>query len=654
VVHPAAMLVGILLLAPCDVGAVLSSDTLVVAGDSSNVGTLEETFERSMGDPDDTDLAARLLWLQEHPIDLNDATEDDLLNIPGVMPADVAVIQLHRRTHRPFKNVLELGDVEGLSPRGWFQLRQFITVGSPRRPLVDLRSRIAMSVGSTSGVDAEWLGNPTAHMQRLITAPARGWECGCSFESDAGEQVQHGFVTGYIHHESAGVLRQLILGDMSIAGGLGLVWGEGMRNAGIMAGPVCGTLIPHRSTSEQDFLRGIGASLAFPCASGELRFHTICSHNACPATVVGSGSINGFSSVVSYRTENDLKKRNAAHVSCFGGRIEYLAPRGVRCGSSVMFARCDQSILADRPFDLSGNEFWSTGVDCGFQIGAARGAIEAAFSRKGSGVLGLLVFSFFRGCALHVSYRRCTPDFHSPMALGGSWGDAVRNMHEIICSVDLVPIKGSFLQVKLSQYRRPWRLSTELLPNGGQEVSAELGFSLATGLDLRLKGGEHLVEQEINTDSGGRLQVCKKFSRKGQLQCTATFTRGERWFIRSRVEYLRYSNPSTGSDEYGWMGSGEMRWTPGRWLTLSGRAMLFQTDTYDSRVYAIESDIDGGISSTLLAGTGRRWYCMAASRFCRSLKCAVRYASTVHMRGSREVGWESRLSLLVDFQLDPP
>jgi hypothetical protein len=628
-------------------------DSVFVTGDSASVLDLEDVLEQSLGLEFDPELLARCLWLHDHPLDINAATQEELLGIPGVTASDVEAVERHRRSHRPFREVIEVANVEGLGARAWALMRPFVTV-TARRPVLDHRSKASWVLHSPSAADTAWLGGPSAIYERAIISPARGWECGVVAESDAGERIRDGFVTGYVHHESSGFLRRFLLGDFVASGGLGLVWGEGLRTNAKFSGLMGGTLSPHRSSSELGFLRGVGISMALPCGKGEVRAHALTSRNACSATVDGSGGISSVGGVVSFRTANDLAKRNTVHVSCIGGRIEYLGASGLRCGSSVLWAQLDRPIIADNPFELSGREFWAAGFDIGGQIGLMRGALELASARGETGVIGGLRIGVSRRCSMHLSFCHCAPGFHSLLATGGSNGDVARNTREIRWNVEVVPAPGSFLQIEIRQFKNPWRTGTELFPKSGQEVSGEAGLHLTPGIDFFMKAVEQITEQEMKRIAAGREIVSKAPAGIRRFRCTALFTRGERWLFRSRVEWVRVMDPSVGTDQYGWMGSAELRWSPGRWLTLSGRAILFQTEAYDARVYAIESDVDGGASSTILSGTGRRWYCVAASHPLRSLRLAVRYASSAHLLGSRISNADSQVSVQFDFQTDLP
>lgn len=62
------------------------------------------------------------------PVNLNNATADDLDTLPGVGPATAAAILAYRDQHGPFASVDDLADVRGIGPAKLDALRGLVTV----------------------------------------------------------------------------------------------------------------------------------------------------------------------------------------------------------------------------------------------------------------------------------------------------------------------------------------------------------------------------------------------------------------------------------------------------------------------------------------------------------------------------------------------
>ena len=651
-----AALLAVLLATLCPPGLIHATvvdapDTLHSATDTTTVLALEDILENSLGLEMDQDLFERLIWLRDHPIDLNETDRDALLSIPGVSSAEVDAIQRHRRTHGAFRETLDLAGVEGVTARTWDLVRPFVTVSPRRLALLDFRARTICPLQGSPEADTTYLGSTVASYGRLIFSPSRGWECGAVFLAGEGERLEDGFLSGYVQHESSGFVRRVIVGDFAATAGSGLIWGQALRRDASIVSLMSGYLSPHRSSGEQGFVRGIGASVALPIGSGEARLHVLVSRTPCSATVDNTDEITSLAAGGIFNTSSTLERKNAGHFSSLGGRLEFLAPGKLRLGMTALRSLFDHSIRADRPFEISGKDFGSIGVDGVVSTGPARCAMEYAVTPEGTGISASIDMSIGHGCATHILFRRCEPGFHSLLGLGGGFGDAIRNTNEVRWSMEVSPSSDSYLHWDVVQFRKPWRTALELFPIGGREIAGEAGLRLAKGFQLTLRGEERWAEHSVKTNEGGRSVMNEP---RRRFQCTGNFTRGAHWHVRGRIEILKFLNPVTGSDENGWLASGDVRWEPVRWLAISARVTIFQSDSYDSRLYAIESNVDGLGASKLLTGTGRRWYCLVVCRPLPSLRVSTRYASTEHVIGARSLGRESQLTLQVDFQIDPP
>jgi hypothetical protein len=644
-------------------GAADIGDTVRTATDSSAAPAvegvreecilpLEAVLEKSLGLEMDQDLFDRLNWLRDHPIDINTTDMDALLSVPGVSPAGVDAIGRHRRKHGPFKETFDLAGIEGVTGRTWELLRPFVTVSPRRLALLDYRGRTVVSLQNTREDESAYLGSAAALYSRVILSPSTGWESGLVFLADRGERVSDGFLSGYVQHESPGLVRRLILGDFVALAGLGLMWGQGLRRDASVAGTVSGHLSPHRSSAEVGFVRGIGATLALPVARGEARLHVLASYTPCPATLDADGEITSLAAGGALNTTRTLERKNAAYLTSFGGRLEFLAPGNLRLGLTAQRSWFDHCIRADWPHEIAGRDFGSIGVDAVASAGPARCALEYAVAGGEIGMAASIEMNLGRRSATHILFRHCAPGFHSLFALGGGFGDATRNTNEVRWSLDASPSGDLDLQCDVVQYRKPWRSATEPFPVGGKEIAFEADLRPAKGFQVNLRGEERWNEHVMKAGDSLRPATSIATEPHRRLQCTGSFARGGYLRLRGRIDLLRFLNPATGSEENGWMASGDVHWEPARWLAISARMTVFACDSYESRLYAVESTVDGLSGSKLLTGTGRRWYWLLVCRPLPSLRFSARYASTDLLLGARSDGGESQLILQVDFEVD--
>ena len=76
----------------------------------------------------------------EGVVNLNNATEDQLVLLPGIGPSKAKAIAEHRHTH-PFHRVDELTKVKGIGRKTFGRLRPYLTIVGPTTLDHDVKSR---------------------------------------------------------------------------------------------------------------------------------------------------------------------------------------------------------------------------------------------------------------------------------------------------------------------------------------------------------------------------------------------------------------------------------------------------------------------------------------------------------------------------------
>ena len=64
-------------------------------------------------------------------VNLNTASKDELVSLPGIGPAKAQAILDHRKAHGPFKSVDELKDVKGIGAKRFEKLKPELAVTGP-------------------------------------------------------------------------------------------------------------------------------------------------------------------------------------------------------------------------------------------------------------------------------------------------------------------------------------------------------------------------------------------------------------------------------------------------------------------------------------------------------------------------------------------
>ena len=69
-------------------------------------------------------------------LNLNTATKDELVALPGIGPAKAQAIVDYRNQHGPFKSVDEIRKVKGIGEKLFLQIKPELAIGAPARNAV--------------------------------------------------------------------------------------------------------------------------------------------------------------------------------------------------------------------------------------------------------------------------------------------------------------------------------------------------------------------------------------------------------------------------------------------------------------------------------------------------------------------------------------
>ena len=80
--------------------------------------------------------------------------------------------------------------------------------------------------------------------------------------------------------------------------------------------------------------------------------------------------------------------------------------------------------------------------------------------------------------------------------------------------------------------------------------------------------------------------------------------------------------------EQGLMAFQDIRFSPSQNLSIDGRIILFQTDSFNSAIYEYENDLMGILSNVALYGKGMRWYLLVKHKLLNFLSISAKYSET--------------------------
>jgi len=241
---------------------------------------IERLFQIQADEIDYDDLYESLLQLYTNPLNINEATKEQLLSLYVLTPKQASEILSHIEENGEFISIYELQTINSLSLELINVLLPFITIKErdDNRPLLTrilaepnkyLFLRSSRILQSERGFrEGRYVGDENLYYGRFRVSKKGDFSLGLTFEKDRGEQIifnddQRGFdfYSAHFMLENIGPVRKVIVGDFQAQYGQGLVYGAGF---GVGKGSETITTVrrttlgfrPYTSALESGFFRG--------------------------------------------------------------------------------------------------------------------------------------------------------------------------------------------------------------------------------------------------------------------------------------------------------------------------------------------------------------------------------------------------------------
>lgn len=609
---------------------------------------IEEIARNSDLDIDYTLLYEDLLLLQEDPLDVNSATMEDLQRLRFLTEFQAQNLIRYIRRHGPILSLFELQLVEGLDEKTIRMLIPFIFLGkgepSPKEPffgsikkgnhqLILRADRIVEEKkGYASISDSAYEANPNA---RYLGSPMKGiiryryhykdriyW--GVTAEKDAGEEFFAGsnkkgfdFYSAHLLVNDIGKLKTLALGDYHLRFGQGLtLW------SGISYGKTPYVLsikkkqygiTKYSSTEENRFLRGAGTTISLK----NLDISIFYSRKKIDANIqyldtlqdevenVTSFQVTGYHSIPS-----EVEDEDAIDESIAGGNISY-GRDNFHLGMTLVNYQFGVKLMPDElpynRFDFRGKGNTNIGFD--YQVGWNRFNLFGEVSHSlGHGVAHLngILFNPHSLISLSILYRDYQRNYYPFYSQAISENSTNKNERGIYLGTEIRPLKHLKVSAYFDAFWFPWLKYNVDAPSQGSDYMIRFDYNPSEILEIYCSLKEESKPQNSIEETSSMKEIVNTRLTKFRFQLAYWVSTNLQ--LRSRIELSRFH---LGDDpqEQGYLVFQDILFRPKEVpLAVSFRFAMFDTDSWNTRIYAYEHDLLYGFSIPALHQSGMRSY----------------------------------------------
>ncbi len=613
------------------------------------------------------DLYESLLLLYQNPLNINNATPDELRNTYVLSEQQIQNLRTYIEEKGKLVTLFELQVIDGFDFQTIQKLIPFITINSEDfnsddRPLLEriltetnnhLITRFERTLEEKRGYtppsdpdDTRYTGSPDKIYLRYRVSRPGDFSFGFTTEKDPGEAIiwdpetkRYGmdYWSAHAMLENQGKFRRVIVGDYQLQLGQGLLLGAGF-NVGKGAETINTVqrvslgIRPYTSVLESGFLRGVAGTYKVDDKLSLTGFLSSLNQDANIRT--GQGE-NGFEEVFSsiqtsglHRTPTEIENKRSINEKVAGLNVEFRPSPLFNLGGTFLINRFDVPILrSDEPynrFEFSGTNNINVGLYSNYSWRGFSFFGETAISKSG-GVGGIVGFTkdLTSRFEFALIFRHFDRDFHS--FRGTAFSESSRNINEkgVYWGIKYTFDRKFFLTAYYDSFRFPWLKFRVNNPSNGNDYLIRLNYNPGRG--VRIYGQFRREIKEVNHPGQDLSQVIIIPGKKNQIIANVDFNAAPGLRLKSRVQWSNYTIDTRTTDGVAFIQ--DANYTIGNW-SISSRIAFFDTEGNENRQYAYERDVLYAFSIPAYSGRGIRNYFLVSYKLNRKMDVWARIART--------------------------
>ena len=617
-----------------------------------------------------------LTELYQNPLEINRVSGEELAGTYLLSPPQIQAFLDHRSQSGEFLSLYELQSLPHWDSATLDTILPFLTLetekSSPKSFLERLRSeensyllfrhrrtlelRRGYQNDSTVNPSSRYLGDQNDLFLRFRIQHAKDFSLGFLLEKDAGEALvwdpktsRYGFNFASFHHTryNLGKWKTLSLGDFQASFGQGLVFGAGFSlGKGAETVPTVRRstlgILPYTSSLESGFFRGIGITRQLGSWQSTLLFSSIGKDGrlATQLDAVGNSSqeITSLSQTGLHRSQSELSTKNQLRETNLGTNIQYQARSG-KWSAGINALRTQLSIPWIRTpnrynqFEFSGrsNTVGSAYFNVSWKNFSFFGE-SARSSSQGQGTVVGFVSSLSKSVDFSLLWRRYDRHFHSFYATAFAEGTRPINEQGTYLGIQIKPSSKVKLNAYVDFFRFPWLKFRVYAPSQGQEWLVRLSYQPEKNLHASIQMKQERKMRIAATEEAISPTYTLVPILKNQVQANLELGVSPEFSFQSRILWNQVILDQVKTQ--GWMLLQDISYKREKWK-LTARMALFDTETFDNRLYAYEHNALGAFAIPAFSGRGSRQYLLVHYRMHPKLTAYFRIAQTRYV--DREV-----------------
>jgi len=625
---------------------------------------LENLAEANESETEDDSYLQSMEIFKKNRLNLNTADVSELRELKVLTDLQIQSLLRYRSLLGKLVSVYELQAVPYWNVEVIRTIMPYITVGETMSRKEDLIQRFTGGQHSLVAraqqilEESEGFKRPDSITSRYLGSRQRVFmryrynylnllQYGIVGDKDAGEQFLKGaqntgfdFYSFHLFIRKLGKIKALALGDFTVNMGQGLIQWQSLafrKSADVTAVKRQAAILrPYNSAGEFNFFRGVGLTVAVSKKIEATVFGSIKNVDANYQADTLQNQDDFFSSIINsgfHRTPSEIENRNTVTQTSYGGNISF-NNGGFHLGANAVAHRFSSSFNRDiQPYNqyaIQGKDWYNSSIDYSYTYKNMHFFGEAAVSKNnGKALLSGLLLSVDQRVDMSLVYRNISKEYQALYATAFTESTFPTNESGMYTGITIRPGSGITLSAYADVFSFPWLRFRVDAPSTGADYLVQLNYKPNKQVEIYSRYRNE--SKEINL-SGEELPFRTLVARPRQIWRTHIVYKPSRTLtIKSRVENIWFDPRAKDRSQQGFTAYSEVGFKPfGKKYSGNARLQYFETDGYDSRIYAYESDVLYSFSIPALSGQGLRYYANFNYDISKKVTCWLRWAQTIY------------------------
>lgn len=603
----------------------------------------------------------QLIHFIKNPVNLNTAGEEELKELQLLTALQIQNCISYRNLLGNFISIYELQAIPGWSIALIEKIQPYITIRNAEGVFTTVKNRLLggehsiltrvsqvleKSGGYATSTSANYYtGSPLKLLMRYKYQFKNLLQYGVLAEKDAGEQFFKGrqklgfdFYSAHFFIRNTGIIKAVALGDFAINLGQGLTQWQNLafkKGAEVLnikrEGPV---IRPYNSAGESNFHRGAGITIAKNNISATvfLSYRKLDANLIADSSGVTAGYISSLQTSGYHRTKSEMEDRGIQRQFVIGANIA-LKYKALHLGVNALRYRFTLPIQKDNdPYNiyaLHGTAFGNYSLDYSYTFKNLHFFGEAAAGSKwNTAFVNGVLLSISAAADVSLLYRNIEAGYQSLYSNAFTENTFPSNEKGLYTGLNVHPGNQLRLAVYADMFQFPWLRYRVDAPSAGTDYLLQLTYTPNKQLEMLSRFRSESKAINFNSDQLTLNSVAAQPKKSWRTQFICKINRSIT--LKSRVELLWFS-PKTNQLEQGFSTYFDFLYKPvlKPWAA-NMRFQYFDSDGYNSRIYAYENDVLFSYAIPVFYNKGLRIYINYNYNINKSFFIWVKIARTLY------------------------